>query len=320
MFKSEWSYLVHHKMMLVVLVAIALIPAIYCFIYLSSMWDTYGKMDRIPVAIVDHDTPVTYHGKRIAIGQNLTTSLLQADALDFHHVSAATAEKRLRAGRYYMILTVPQGFSQKATTIMGENPQRMNLYFRFNSGQNFIVSKMTNGAATAIKAKVSAQVTKMYAGIVLSALGSAQAGMQKAAAGGTQLAAGSEKLLAGETQLASGTRAMGSGVGQLTAGNAKLASGNTAMASGFTQLTANTPKLTSGLSQIQSGLTQLAAKSPQLAQGTAQLATLAQAIQQQLTSGAANPTRLTAETMALTRGLQALTPAVRPVPGAAGSS
>lgn len=63
MLRSEWRYLMQHKMMVVVLVAIALIPAIYCFIYLSSMWDTYGKMDQLPVAIVDHDRPVTYHGK-----------------------------------------------------------------------------------------------------------------------------------------------------------------------------------------------------------------------------------------------------------------
>ncbi|QJS45091.1 hypothetical protein EEJ46_05655 [Lactiplantibacillus plantarum] len=47
MFKTEWNKLVHENGIFI-LFAIALIPAIYCWLYLSSMWDTYGKMDNIP--------------------------------------------------------------------------------------------------------------------------------------------------------------------------------------------------------------------------------------------------------------------------------
>lgn len=253
--------------MFVVLIAIALIPAIYCFIYLSSMWDTYGKMDHLPVAIVNHDKAVTYRGKRINISHDLTASLVKSDILSFHRVSEKVAEERLKAGKYYMILTIPEDFSKKAATIMSASPQKMNLYFRFNSGQSFVVSKMTGGVATAIKAKVSAQVTRLYATTVLHALNSAASGMKKAAAGGQQLANGAQQLI----QMGTGSSSMSSGINQLISGNSKLVTGNQAMSSGFAKLTSNTAALTGGLQQIEAGLTQLTQKSPQLTAGAAKL-------------------------------------------------
>lgn len=307
MLKSEWRYLFQHKMTIIVLIAIALIPAIYCFIYLSSMWDTYGKMDDLPVAIVNHDQTVTYHGKHIAIGTSLTKNLTESKSLDFHHVTAKTAADRLRQGKYYMILTVPKDFSKKATTILTAKPQAMNLYFRFNSGQNFIVSKMTTGAATAIKAKVSAQVAKLDATVVLNALHQATKGMAKAASGSQALAVGAQNLTSGESQLAAGTNALTTGVNKLVAGNTSLITGNTTMTTGFKQLTANTTALTTGLNQIQTGLTQLAQKSPALAQGTSQLTQLAQALQKQVATGSIGQKQLISETATLTKGLQAIT-------------
>ncbi|ARY92114.1 hypothetical protein BGL52_10265 [Lacticaseibacillus casei] len=307
MLKSEWRYLFQHKMMLVVLIAIALIPAIYCFIYLSSMWDTYGKMDDIPVAIVNHDQSVTYHGNHITIGKTLTKNLDKSNSLDFHHVSAKTADHRLRQGKYYMVLTIPKNFSKMATTILTDKPQKMNLYFRFNSGQNFIVSKMTTGAATAIKAKVSAQVTKLDATVVLNALHQATKGLAKAANGSQALASGAQKLTTGESQLLTGTTALSAGVDKLAAGNTKLIAGNTTMTNGFNQLEDHAATLTTGLDQIQNGLNQLAQKSPALAQGTVKLKQLAQTMQKQLTSGTTDQKQLAAESSALTSGLQSMT-------------
>ncbi|KRL11102.1 YhgE/Pip family protein [Schleiferilactobacillus perolens] len=307
MLKSEWKYLITHKMVLVVLVAIAMIPAIYCFIYLSSMWNTYGKMADLPVAIVNHDQPVNYQGKHIAIGQNLTRNLVHSDSLDFHHVSAAKAAHQLKAGHYYMVLTVPKHFSKDATTILGAHPKTMPLYFRFNSGQNFIVSKMTSGAATAIKGKVSTQVTKLYAGIVLKAVGSAGTGMHQAATGGAALAQGSTNLLTGETQLHNGLQAMITGINTVIAGNQKLAAGNQAMGTGFTKLGTGDQSLQTAMQQITTGLAQLARRSPQLTAGTTKLTALAGAIQKQLTAAHPDQVALVKEMNALISGLQSVT-------------
>ncbi len=271
MLRSEWRYLMQHKMMVVVLVAIALIPAIYCFIYLSSMWDTYGKMDQLPVAIVDHDRPVTYHGKKIAIGQQLTANLTKSTALDFHHVSASTATNRLHRGTYYMVLTIPRNFSKKATTLLTTTPETMPLYFRFNSGQNFIVSKMTTGAATAIKSKVASQVTKLYAGIVLTALHQADTGMTKAATGGQTLTTGAQQLTTGTAQLSTGLNRLATGLRQATKSQGQPNQAVASLNTGVTQLTTAATALAAGSQQLQNGSQTLA---NQLTIGSQKLASI----------------------------------------------
>lgn len=63
MFKEEWKSICKNKFLIVVLIAVAFIPALYNIIFLSSMWDPYGKVDNLPVAIVNHDKPVEYEEK-----------------------------------------------------------------------------------------------------------------------------------------------------------------------------------------------------------------------------------------------------------------
>ncbi len=189
MLRAEWNYLLTHKRIIVVLLAIALIPAIYCYLYLSSMWNTYGHTDKIPVSIVNEDKSVNFNGKTIAIGNHLTTNLQDKDSFDYREQSASQANRELKDGNSYMTIIIPKDFSKNATTLLSDNPQKMNLRFKINSGQNFIVSKMTTGAASAIHQKVSQQVTNMYSKVVLNALAGANAGMNAAASGSAKLAA-----------------------------------------------------------------------------------------------------------------------------------
>ncbi|WP_125546686.1 YhgE/Pip family protein [Levilactobacillus lindianensis] len=205
MLKSEWHALWQHKSLILVLLMIALIPAIYCYLYLSSMWNTYGHTDDIPVAIVDHDRPATIHGKTIAIGRQLTHNLIRSDSLDFHHLSATTAERQLKSGKVYLVVTVPRDFSQDATTLLTTHPQQMQLHYTQNSGQNFIVSKITSGMATSITTKVSREVTQLNVQALLTAVHGASAGMAAAAKGTTALSAGSQQLGLGTQRLLTAT-------------------------------------------------------------------------------------------------------------------
>ena len=46
MLKQEWKSLFHNKILLLVVIVIALIPAIYAGLFLASMWDPYGNVDK----------------------------------------------------------------------------------------------------------------------------------------------------------------------------------------------------------------------------------------------------------------------------------
>ena len=46
MLKQEWKKLLGNKIMLIVIVAIIAIPTIYTTLFLGSMWDPYGNIDK----------------------------------------------------------------------------------------------------------------------------------------------------------------------------------------------------------------------------------------------------------------------------------
>lgn len=52
MLKNEWKKLFQSKFMIAVMVAIILIPTIYTAIFVGAMWDPYGRLERLPVAVV----------------------------------------------------------------------------------------------------------------------------------------------------------------------------------------------------------------------------------------------------------------------------
>ncbi len=75
MIKKEWQRLIHNPLLIIVLAAIILIPSIYAGLFLASMWDPYGELDKLPVAVVNKDVPVVYEGETINIGEELVNGI-----------------------------------------------------------------------------------------------------------------------------------------------------------------------------------------------------------------------------------------------------
>ncbi len=47
------------------LAAILFVPIIYAGMFLWSFWDPYGKLDKVPVAIVNQDVGAKVEGKEV---------------------------------------------------------------------------------------------------------------------------------------------------------------------------------------------------------------------------------------------------------------
>ena len=91
MFK-EWKAIFKKPLFIIVMVGVSLIPALYNVIFLSSMWNPYGKVSELPVAVVNKDQHETFNNNTLSVGDDMVKSLKKNDALDFHFVS----EGRLR--------------------------------------------------------------------------------------------------------------------------------------------------------------------------------------------------------------------------------
>ena len=194
MIKQEWKNILKNHWIQIVLVALILIPSIYTVVFLGSMWDPYGNSGDLPVAVVNKDKAVEYNDKKLDVGDQLVKKLKDNDSLDFHFVSAKKANKGLKDGDYYMVITIPSNFSKNATTLLDKNPKKMVLNYTTNPGTNYVASKMDDSAIAKIKAEVSASVTKTYAETIFTSIGTMSDGFAEASDGTQQLSDGMTQL------------------------------------------------------------------------------------------------------------------------------
>ena len=70
---EELKALIKTPRLWVTMIGVALIPSLYNLSFLGSMWNPYGRLDDLPVAVVNHDKPGTLNDKKIAIGDKMVT-------------------------------------------------------------------------------------------------------------------------------------------------------------------------------------------------------------------------------------------------------
>ena len=279
MFK-EWKAIFKKPTFIIVMIGISLIPALYNIIFLSSMWDPYGQLSELPVAVVNNDKEATYNGNTMAIGKDMVSNLENNKSLDFHFVNEEEGKKGLENGDYYMVVTLPSDLSEKATSILTDHPEQMNIDYQTSSGHSFIASKMSDSAMTQLKQNVSANVTESYTKALFQKMGDLKSGLTKAADGSEQLANGASQLAVGSQTLTTNLHSLADSSLTFSNGTEQFTKGLSSYVSGVEQLHLGLGTFNSGLvtytgavSKLDSGLGQLASKSPELVGGINQLYT-----------------------------------------------
>lgn len=274
----EWKAILKKPTFIIVMIGIALIPALYNIIFLSSMWDPYGKLSELPVAVVNKDQPATYNGESMNIGEDMVSNLKDNDSLDFHFVTEAEGVEGLENGAYYMVVTLPSDLSQKAASILTNHPEQMNIDYQTSSGHSFIASKMSDSAMTQLKQTVAKNVTETYTKALFEKMGNLKEGMEQASQGSQTLADGSNLLKDGSQQLATNLQTLAqssvtfsNGAEQFTNGLATYTDAVKKIDAGVTTFHNGLLTYTGAVSQLDDGLNQLSSKTPELVSGIQQL-------------------------------------------------
>ena len=258
MVKNELKALWHNKLLLVVLLVIVLIPAMYAGFFLSSMWDPYGDLKYLPVAVVNKDKSVTYNDKKLTIGDDLAENLADNDSMAFNVVDEKTAQKGLKNGTYYMVITIPENFSKNASTLMDENPQKMVLNYETNPGRNYISMKLSESAMKEVKSELTEEVTHTYAETVFDSLTDVEDGFQDAVDGTVEMLDGENELVDGNQEITDNLLVLSDGASELKSGTDTLASGSETLKSKMPSVTGGASELASGASQVSAGVNRLA--------------------------------------------------------------
>ncbi|SJN33137.1 hypothetical protein FM125_09435 [Micrococcus lylae] len=258
---------------LLALIFVVLVPALYGALYLSANWDPYGKLDRLPVAIVNEDKPVKHEDTTLTTGADMTEKLVEDNDFDWHETTREEAEEGLRDGRYYLILEIPSDLSSNLISPDGGGtPQQAEITLRRDDANGFVIGSVTASSEAKVEAAVNRSAIEAYFEAVFDNLNELRGGMSEAADGAGELKEGTTSARQGAAQLDEGLADAKDGSSQLASGAGELASGAGELADGADQASAGAVQLSDGVSQAQDGATQLSSGLGEAREGSQKLA------------------------------------------------
>ncbi|MFS0674111.1 YhgE/Pip family protein [Ornithinibacillus sp. 179-J 7C1 HS] len=289
LFGRELQRISKDKKLLIPIIAILFIPLIYAVMFLWSFLDPYAKMDELPVAVVNLDEGAVFEGKSLHIGDDLVENLKESNAFNFHFISEKEAQQGLDDLTYYMIIEIPNNFSENATTLLKEHPNKLQLKYFPNDSYNFLASQIGETAVSKIQATMASEVSKTYAETIFTTISNMGDGLKQASDGSEQLANGTVDIHEGSVELKENLQLLASksidfqnGLSTAQSGTSELAIGSKELATGLGQLADaggkllngteeihnGTDTLTSGISEAANGINSLDEKIPSLLAGT----------------------------------------------------
>lgn len=270
-FSQELAAIARNKKTLISVTAVALIPVLYSFMFLWAFWDPYAKMDVLPVAVVNEDKGTTLNGKELSVGTEFVNKLKDTPSFGWDFVSEEKARDGLKDHTYYMAIVIPEDFSEKAGSVMGDNPQPAIFKYIPNESTNFLAAQIGGTAMEKIKGQLSAQMTKTYTETLFGSFGKLSDGLAQAADGAAKLYDGSKSVDAGVAQIDLNLGKLSEGTQPLKTGVAQLSTGASKLYGGLLQLQTGTNQLNGGLGQLVEGHKALVAGSAKTEQGASQL-------------------------------------------------
>ncbi|WP_301107220.1 YhgE/Pip domain-containing protein [Sporosarcina sp.] len=264
---AEWKQLLRTRKMIVPMIAILFIPVLYAGMFLWAFWDPYDHMDQLPVAVVNLDEGADFNEEKLTLGDELADKLVESKQFDFQNVTKERADEGLKGQDYYITIEIPENFSEHATTLLDENPQKLNLLYKPNEGFNFLSGQIGETAMDRIKAEVNEQIASTYAEQLFDSITEMGEGFGDAADGAGKLHDGAIKLADGTGDLKGYLAQLASSSVALSDGSTKLAEGANKAAKGANDLSKGLGTLSAGANDLQTGADQAAAGSASLQAG-----------------------------------------------------
>ena len=255
---------------------VALIPALYAFIYLSSVWDPASKIGALPAGLVNLDQGVEYRGQVFNAGWEVAASLRARQTFGFKDfASEALAREQVRMGALAFALVIPRDFSSNA--IPGHEAGAGKLVVYTSEGNNFESALLARNFARELGHDVNESLNeKRWRLVLLNAAGS-QRNVDRLRDGVHQLRTGAHDLSKGMLPLVNGARQTQSGSQRINGAVDQLNNGMRQLGTGLKAMDAKRPR-NSELDKLKAGAEQLAAGHTELGKGMTELQTGSQAI------------------------------------------
>ena len=273
-FLAEWKSIFKNKKLLIPIIAILFIPVLYGGMFLWAFMDPYDKLDELPVAIVNEDKGATFNDKELHVGDELVDSLLEDKQFNFIVVDKEEGYENLENQEYYMLIEIPENFSENATTVLDDNPEKLELIYVPNEGYNFLSAQIGETAMEKLKSAVSEKIITTYSETIFDSIETMADGYQTASENAVTLSEGLTEINEGTNTLKDSLATLAekqiefkNGVNQVDEGVGQLSSGSEELSTGLGLLSEAQGQLQSGSEEVKAGLDVAAVGSAQISEG-----------------------------------------------------
>ncbi len=281
-FRTEAQLFLRYPKLLGAALAVALIPALYAVIYLSSVWDPAAKTGALPVAVVNLDTGMEYWQQDFNVGQEVVAKLKARHAFGFQSFAdEAQARRSVREGAMAFALVIPKDFS--ANAIPGAAAGAGKLVVYTSEGNSYQSAGLARRFAQDLGHEVNESLNERRWTLVLSDAAGSQRSIERLHAGVEQLREGAHELTGGAQQALHGATAVAQGSKHLDQSLEPMVVGVKELGAGLRTMDAKRPRradlkqlqdgaqaLADGQGDLGKGLVELKAGSMRLAEGVAQ--------------------------------------------------
>ncbi|MDM5276532.1 YhgE/Pip domain-containing protein [Paenibacillus silvae] len=169
-YKTDWMHILKVPTGIFLIVAIILLPGVYDWVNVKSVWDPYSNTQGIKIAVTSEDQGATVTGTSVNIGEELIRSLKQNKKLGWTFVDKEEASRGVQTGAYYASLLIPADFSSKITGIVEGKLDRPEVIYTVNEKVNAIAPKITGSGVSAITKQINENFTEAVSEAVLTKL------------------------------------------------------------------------------------------------------------------------------------------------------
>ena len=154
-FKQDLRNIKRVPLFALILLAIAVLPALYAWFNLESTWDPYANTKGIQIAVVNEDEGVEIEGESINIGEEIVHSLKENQDFGWKFISKREAEKGVKLGNLYAAIYIDKNFSSNLVKVLDGDPTQAEIVYQVNEKMNAIAPKMTSAGANAVVSKIN---------------------------------------------------------------------------------------------------------------------------------------------------------------------
>ena len=154
-FVRDLKRLVVNPVACIILAGVCILPALYAWYTIETMWDPYANTGSIKVAVVNEDKGAdsNYTGK-INIGQEVVDELHSDHELDWQFVSKDEAMDGVYSSEYYAALIFPENFSEDFISVFSGNFTQPKIEYYVNEKLSGSGTKVTDSAASKIETTI----------------------------------------------------------------------------------------------------------------------------------------------------------------------